>query len=176
MRLVAIDPSLRATGWAVFDNGALTSCGIVKTSAGMRPAEVAHEVAQRLSQVIGSADAAVIEMPQAYRASRSRGDPKDVLAVATVAGACAALSPHAEYVSPHDWKGTVPKTNRLCLYIVHRRNVRALDPASLARYERSLAAWAESLRHNIADAVGLGVFWMKRQAAMAPLKGTSCER
>lgn len=161
MRLVAIDPSLRATGWAVFEDGRLVSCGIVKTAAGTTAEQAAREVAQRLKNDLDGA-VAVIERPQIYQGRRSKGDPNDLVGVALVAGACAAWADRAVFVLPHDWKGSIPKHAQLSRYIVHRRNEKALDDASCAVYRKCLAAWAAGLRHNLADAVGIGLHAMRQ--------------
>ena len=160
-RFLAVDPGLRCTGWALFEDGRLVACGAVKSDPRQPAAEVAGLVAKRLLAYGAEATAAVVELPQVYRSSRSKGDPNDLVAVATIAGAVAAQADRAVYVSPHQWKGSVPKAAQLSRYIVHRRNEKALDDAGCAAYRSGLAPWAASLRHNIADAVGIGLYALR---------------
>ena len=157
----AVDPGVRCTGWALFSaEGVLVSCGAVKSPKGQPVAEVAGLVSERLFGGCAPLPV-VVELPQVYRSSRSKGDPNDLVAVATIAGAVAAQADRAVYVSPHQWKGSVPKAAQLSRYIVHRRNEKALDDAGCAAYRSGLAPWAASLRHNIADAVGIGLYALR---------------
>ena len=159
MALVAIDPGLRGTGVAVFVDGALARAVYARNpekvergpEAWLRMAEAVRD------QVIAFPEAdLVIEVPQVYVAGRSKGDPDDLLELAGVDGAITALLAPARIASfkPRAWKGQVPKE------IHHARVLRKLSPAETAVLEQ--ADVPASLRHNVVDAVALGVWHLGR--------------
>lgn len=100
----------------------------------------------------------VVEKPQVYVRRRSKGDPNDLIDLAVLAGAICAKAGRAVQVHPRDWKGTIPKARLLSQYMVHRRNERDLGEAGCAAYRIGLSTLPNSLRHNIADAVGIGLW------------------
>lgn len=129
---MSVDPGAR-TGVAVFEDGELrvvfaSSKGIFTSTA---------------------VDVLVIEIPQIYRASKSRGDPNDLIKVAVLAGKIIGRinAPHTVEVHPATWKGQVPKN-------VH--NARVL--ARLSPEERAKVPAV----HDAIDAVGLGLWFLKR--------------
>lgn len=106
-------------------------------------------------------DMLVVERPQIYSRRKSKGDPEDLARLLILCGYIAGstgAAPSTRLVRPHDWKGTIPKApiNR---YIVHRRNVEALGRQYIPD---SVPA---SLAHNVADAVGLGVWWLRHKVS-----------
>lgn len=161
MRLMAIDPSLRATGWALFVDGELKTGGIVKTDPNEDAAKVAHVVAKHLSLELDSCHA-VIEKPQIYQGRKSKGNPNDLVGVALIAGACAAWAKTTVFITPHDWKGTIPK-DILPRYIIHKRNEKELSPEACTVYRKCLASWAQGIRHNFVDAVGIGLYAIRQK-------------
>ena len=90
--LLAVDPSIRSTGVALFRSGDLISADVIKASdakastadIGMRTLRMAQEVVAW----VGGCDAApgtlVGEYPQIYTTDKSKGDPNDLLALAGV--------------------------------------------------------------------------------------------
>lgn len=98
----------------------------------------------------------VIEVPQVYVAGRSKGDPDDLLELAGVDGAITTLLRPGKIAGfkPREWKGQVPKE------IHHARVLRKLNEAETAVLER--ANVPPSLRHNVVDAVALGVWFLRR--------------
>lgn len=56
-----------------------------------------------------------------------------------------------------EWKGQVPKE------ITQRRVEKTLTPVELEVYNAALAAVPESLRHNLVDATGLGLYHFRRK-------------
>lgn len=149
--LLAIDPGT-CTGWAGYENGRLMGCGV---------GEDLH--AQRLATTI--AERVVIESPKL----RPWGEknPNAILTLARNAGewggkisqACGAL---VEYVTPNDWKGSTSKD------VAHARIWSALSDEEKALVDRSFAAakgrngLAPSKRHNVLDAIGLGLWAVGR--------------
>jgi hypothetical protein len=91
----------------------------------------------------------------------SKADPNDILTLAReagrVAGSCAAAGATVRWVKPAEWKGQLPKD------VCHRR-VRALltdeERAILTRDCRGMPA---SKRHNVLDAVGIGLWALGRR-------------
>lgn len=133
MRLLAIDPGTHQ-GWAHFESGRLVACGL-----GAAPDMVCQKV--------------IIELPE-YRPG-SRVSPNDLISLAVKVGLAAARHYDVvEFVKPSKWKGSVPKE------IHGRRIVAKLDADEV--YELGLAKCPGSKLNNIVDAVGLGLWWLKR--------------
>lgn len=157
---VAVDPGLACTGWARFRDGRLEACGAVRLKPeGKGMVGTAARIA---CAVVDGGKAGllpvVVEMPQIYERRKSKGNPNHLLPLAAIAGAVSLRSPKAVSVTPHDWKGTIPKADRIADYIIHRRNEKALDDAGCEAYRKGLVTIPASLRHNIADAVGIGLY------------------
>jgi hypothetical protein len=131
--LLAIDPGT-STGWAVFGYpGALA--GLRACGLGDPPVEGAGRV--------------VIELPQVY--PRQQVPPNDLIALAFLAGRCAGRARGAvSTVLPHQWKGNMPK--EVCAARVR---------AALSPEERAVVDACDvpdKQRHNVLDAVGIGLF------------------
>lgn len=148
MRLVTVDPGKAACGWAEFDATTLIACGFEAVN-GMR------NVFRRLHDENVCFDL-IIERPQVYPHAKLRGDPNDLIDVALTAGAvfAMALIPYADFVRPRVWKGTRPK-NIQCAAIEaalrpHERHV--LDRCGLPSHKR----------HNVVDAIGIGLWKVGR--------------
>lgn len=101
----------------------------------------------------GSATTFVSEYPQVYP-GRHGPDPADLIQLAGVVGAVAARIPAREYVGylPRQWKGNVAKT------VFTARIETRLTPEDWQKYEPC----PESLKHNVTDAVGLGLHHLGR--------------
>lgn len=159
-RLLAIDPALNGTGWALFEAG-LVECGCC-TSKGKDLWKRCKYVADALVQVPRSAGVleVIVEKPQAYVQRRSRGDPNDLIDMGILIGvALRALHPgKVRLVTPRTWKGTVPKTQDVNEYVIHRRTQKELSPRAYRLYMDRLMETKKALRHNVADAVGLGLW------------------
>lgn len=140
MKLLAIDPG-NDLGWALFDGGTLERAGLRNP-----PVDAAHQ--------------AIIERPQVYRSSKSKGDPNDLITLAIGVGqmkerleSCGAT---VELVLPATWKGQIPKD------IHHRRILGLLAPTEKTRLDACLSGVAAGIRHNVLDAVGLGLWFLRR--------------
>ncbi len=141
--LLAIDPGAD-TGWARFDEKRLTACGL-----GVPLAAETRRV--------------LIERPMIYPGGRQKARPADVIKLAVRAGEMggqyartAGIEP--EYIEPHTWKGSVSKD------IHHARIWAKLTPAEQAIVSDAARGVAPSKRHNILDAVGIGLFGIGRSA------------
>ena len=142
---LSIDPGA-CTGWAVW----FTETG--------RPRLVAAGIGEPpFEQVDACLAEAVIECPQVY--PRSPVPPNDLITLAVLVGryaeACvqAADRDHdrVRLVLPHAWKGSVPKE------VTAKRVLAALSPDELAVLEEAYEDIPKGLRHNLLDAVGIGL-------------------
>lgn len=144
MITLAIDPGVKHLGVAVFDGGALVCAGLIKT-----------EDKKALSEILftyGYPDSVVVELPQVYQRSKSKGDPNDLIAVAVVVGALQERLRRVELVKPRTWKGTVKKE------VMLKRIVSKLTAEETAL----LPKLSKSLVHNVIDAIGIGLFAVGR--------------
>lgn len=144
--LLAIDPG-KTSGFSLFsDRGRLLACGLGD------PVACRWHVPSAFSKV-------VIEQPRVYPGGRTK-NPNDVLSVAVNAGewggrysfqGCA-----IEYVTPSGWKGQTKKE------IQHARDWARLDLDEQDLVSRSGKGIAASKRHNMLDAIGIGLWAVGR--------------
>lgn len=102
----------------------------------------------------------MIEKPQIYRATKSQGDPNDLITLAVMVGqywerASSRGAISCLLVLPSEWKGQVPKQ------IHEKRILGALSGQELSRVP-GRSELAASKRHNVIDAVGLGLWKLGR--------------
>lgn len=97
-----------------------------------------------------------IEVPQVYPGMR-REDPNDLIDLATSAGIVIGSAQWASVTRyrPREWKGQTPKK------IDHERTLKVLTAAERSVYDGCDVA--QSLRHNILDAIGIGLRHLKRK-------------
>lgn len=145
--LLAIDPG-QTSGWALFTpkGGLLLGCGLGS------PEKFRWYVASALSKV-------VIEKPVIYPGGRTK-NPNDVLSVAVNAGEWGGRylqqGTTVEYVTPAGWKGQTPKD------VSHARIYGKLTDEEKAVLDTAGGGLAASKRHNMLDAVGIGLWAVKR--------------
>lgn len=138
--LLAIDPGA-AAGWAVFDNGhRLTACGLSSF--------VQVPLVERV----------VIERPHSHK---TKAPVKDIITLALRAGEWGGrlrqiFGIEPEYIEPATWKGSTPKE------ISQSRTWAKLDPDERAVLDKAGSGVAPSKRHNIVDAVGIGLWAVGR--------------
>ena len=144
MYFLCIDPGKHAFGWALFEGTHLAACAYTKREA----------LTNLRSLVVAAPFVVRIERPQIY--PHSKGDPNDLIDIAIFCGeaAYAFRAYEVEFVLPHAWKGSVPKkvmTDRILnrLTAVERQIVEA-------------CGCPKSKIHNVLDAVGLGLWRLKR--------------
>lgn len=146
--LLAIDPG-RCAGWALFREGKLRQAGVTSVDDPHSEAFVALVTPNLVTDF-------VIEIPQVYRASQSKGDPNDLIKLAVGAGrwieraTLAKLRVHTHL--PAEWKGQIKKTPH------HARVMTVLGEVERMQLPRM----AEDKRHNMLDAVALGLFQLGR--------------
>lgn len=150
--LLAIDPGADS-GWAIFIDGRLSNCGLWST--GTPKGEYTRPSILVFDEVL-------IESPRL----RPRGEknPNAILLLARRAGEWGgryASSP-VKYITPNEWKKSTPDV------ISTQRTKNALDVD-----ESRIVEWvfsrlpgkkglAESRRHNVYDAIGIGLWAVKR--------------
>lgn len=155
--LLAVDPGLRGVGLAYFTDGTLTYANYVRNpvTEGDGPTAwfgLGDAVYHLMKDLAYRVDVYVTECPQVYR--RSAGDPNDLLQLSAVAAACGASFPLQRAVGykPRQWKGTVSKLH-------HQPRVLA----QLSEVElQAIHEKRKTYRHNVIDAVGLGLYELER--------------
>jgi hypothetical protein len=167
MRLLAVDPGVRACGWALLEHGLdggvhffrLAGCGLVQDRGIQYKTDIPYFMDMAIILGRTPCERFVVETPQIYRASRQKGRQSDIARLLVLCGVLCGVRGYGEFVLPHDWKGSIPKPDKASDiegYIVHRRNVEAFGKGYLPR------AVPLGKAHNVADAVGLGL-WRVRQ-------------
>jgi hypothetical protein len=143
--VIAIDPGKNA-GIAFFKDGFLYSAdlhnGLDDYRVAVAPFQFGH---------------VVCEIPQVYRGSRV--STQSLTTLAFRAGYLVGLMrPSKQYlVKPSQWKGQIPKD------IHHEQILRQLDVGELLVLDERLQNIPKSKRHNVYDAVGLGLWYLQRR-------------
>jgi Holliday junction resolvasome RuvABC endonuclease subunit len=162
--ILAIDPGLHSCGVAIFDtNTSLVWAGLVKNSVDAHPENptfhqmlwngMVDAVDAKLRALRYKPDRMAIELPQVYIASRSKGDPADLIMLTGVVGSLVHWFSGMSFLyKPYSWKGNVPKA------IMSERILKRLNDDEQRRIEKA----PKSLWHNTIDAVGIGLHHLKR--------------
>lgn len=149
--LATIDPGLRNCGVAVWQTNpwSLVEASLVKGSAKAVGPEAWLQMGNAVAEYLTSWPIAnvLVEFPQVYARTKSRGDPNDLLQIAAIVGIIATKIKTIEITRPYEWKGQIPKK------VMQKRLENRLSLAEKARIKEC----PMSLRHNIWDAVGLGL-------------------
>ncbi len=163
--MISIDPSWRGTGTAQFDNDSLLLKEVHLLSVGKTKltwesmARLAGSLSLQLYNAHNGARIGIIEVPKVYPHSSKKSadgtehnvDPNDIVRLAYLAGV---LAPGVETVTPQEWKKQVPKK-------IHNQRVLS----RLNEKERYLIEdynCPAHLKHNVIDAVGLGLWKLGR--------------
>lgn len=152
---LSVDPGVNGCGIAVWnDDNLLVWAGYVKNSGtGVR--KMVDSVGAKLWEKFGTdrCHKLAIEMPQVYMASRSRGDPNDLVELALVVGGFEMWFDGIVFkYKPHSWKGTVPKL------IMAERILKRLSYEE----QNEIEIAPKSIWHNTIDGVGIGLHHSKR--------------
>lgn len=158
MQRLAIDPG-NCTGWAIFSHaGLLQRCGVSTPKTKPTPKDLGLGPTQ-FRQGMFRGWALTIEMPEVTPTTPSIPD---------ILKLCVSLGRYVDwfednaggtvdYVKPASWKGQVPKE------IHHPRIYAALRPEEQKILYDTGLAMADSKRHNMVDAVGLGLYSVGRR-------------
>lgn len=163
MMVVAIDPGVHVCGLAAFVEGELVHAELTTGLGGqIHPLlEVVDGVEHALKTLTTGlemqVETLIVEKPQVYEARLQKGDQRDLIDLAIVVGCildrARPYATSALLVHPHDWKQNTPKD------ITAARVEKHLSPEEYARIE-----WpsANSSRHNVYDAIALGLWRLDR--------------
>ena len=152
--LISIDPGKKSIAWAYLRNGILVDCGLLQHH---NPVALGTKMEETIDLKDIKPDHVVIEKPQIYQQKHWVGDPNDLIDVA-IAGGVAANAidcPSTEFILPREWKGQTPKD------ISNKRTLKQLT--DIERQIFDSIAIRGSLRHNVIDAIGIGVWRLKRK-------------
>lgn len=163
MLTLAIDPGLRECGLAWYRDQTLVRCGLAvnpdRHGRGLAAWRSMAQACFALWRPRGTLDDLVVELPQVYGSGRGKGDPNDLLQLTGVLGAIGGYlrAQHYHEFTPRAWKGQVPKA------VHHDRVVNVwLSESELAALRLGCEDVKSDLKHNVLDAVGLGLHWHKR--------------
>ena len=145
--LLSVDPGTRSLAWASWHDR-LSACGLARTKKQGLGAQ-AHDLVTQLPA--GDLEV-VVELPRIYPYDKKR-QPNDLIDLAFVAGMCGLLGDSVTAVVPTTWKGQTPKP------IHHRRIMEQLTMEELLVVKACIANIPKSLRHNVIDAIGIGLYY-----------------
>lgn len=190
--LLAVDPSLRSTGVALFRRGELVAARRIQrktegASLGVRALGMAQDVVAWIRHCRVDPQAYVYEFPQIYTATKSDGDPNDLTPLAAIGSAIGmALIVAAQHRNitidiatplPAEWSGQLPKTKSGDPWASPRgaRIHARLTPAELRRFKVAHVATPGGSdpmagvvlepmpeQHDVLDAIGLGLWALGR--------------
>ena len=160
--ILAIDPGLRHFGAALFDGVTLARAALIrnpiKTGNDLAVGFAACEALIRWlgdRTVIGSIHTVIVEIPRVYPAANQKGDQNDLIALAGVAYAlaCAVVSAEKRVrYFPREWKGTIDGDTM----------VKRIEARLSAQEQAAIETCPASLRHNVIDAIGIGLKYVDR--------------
>lgn len=150
MQLIAVDPGKHATGWAVFDSSKkLVMCALTGLD----------ELRTMFIESRGSCSEVFVEKPQVYPHQKLKGNPNDLIDVALAAGCIAEMARAngcvVQFVLPRRWKGQRPKDVDNQVTFEH-----------MLPHERVLLSRCgvtKNKRHNVLDAIGIGLWKLGRR-------------
>lgn len=176
VRILAVDPGAD-TGWALFDpeaeafvvpKGLATAPSAPKRGHGALVACGVRARSKPLPRPTASQDEAIVEVfgerPKIY--PHSKIPTSDIITLAIRAGA--AIGPYqypadpavpaakVTYYEPWEWKGSVAKN------VHHQRLWGHLGPHEKELVAKTAEGMAPSKRHNMMDAIGIGLFALGR--------------
>ena len=157
-RVIAIDPGIRNLGIAEFDDGKLQRAALirnpVKKGDDLTAAWAMSRAVREWLGVEVFISAVGVEIPRVYRAQFQKGDQNDLISLAMFAGVVLARirvnNEHCQRVRlyPYEWKGQADADT-----VIPRRIMERLSPAEVEKIQPC----PESLRHNVIDAIGIGL-------------------
>jgi hypothetical protein len=166
-RLLSIDPGISptsGTGWALFHQSGSSSelrvAGLARPSDGelvVRCRGIVEQVIRGIGDIV--LNALVLEHMVVYPLPRMKGDPNDLLALAVLEGVFLGLpvpTSGVHLLPARAWKGQVPKE------VIRDRIEAALAQPEREVLKGALAGVNGSVRHNVYDAVGLGLYALGR--------------
>jgi hypothetical protein len=164
MRLY-VDPGKFHAALAFFAEDRLKAKTLLKVS-GHSAAAASSELGELAFQWLtdlgavraGCLECVACEKPAIWTQGGFRGDPNDVLDLMATNGSImhAVWAHQRAYITTNDWKGQVPKPKKSSEpYIIEQRVRKRLD-------EQETAVLGQAPDHNVVDAVGIGLWDLKR--------------
>jgi hypothetical protein len=165
--LLAVDPGIDRCGLAAFVGDRLVWAGHegMPQKASVDALNRVHATVAHVRAALTSAgfvletsfDEVAIEWPQVYMPGKSKGDARNLLLLAAIDGALAyATSAKLRAVRPDEWKGQLPDT------VVQGRVSARLDLEEAKVLAAAFERVPEGRRHNVTDAVGIGLWTLRR--------------
>lgn len=160
--VIAVDPGIRGCGISRFTDGKLTWCAYMLNPVDKGAGVVAAvAMAKALEHCIWPRSFVLVEWPQTYGGRAAKGDANDLFPLAGVDAAICMIAQMNgctyENVTPHEWKGSVPKGANNENAIIRNRVESRLDQHELAVFHDSVDGMAKKYGHNVIDAVGIGL-------------------
>lgn len=186
--LLAVDPSIRSSGVAIFRDGSLAASTVVRVKAsdsniGARSLVMAHAIVEWVAREKARPRIVALEWPQIYRGAKSKGDPNDLPGLAGVAMAVAgvlsiSLAARHEALevlayTPHEWAGNLPKNKTVEGARMSPRAKRIMS--RLDDDELRLEAWTATNSHDAIDAIGIGLYALGRLEPIRVFPGATDE-
>jgi hypothetical protein len=103
-------------------------------------------------------DAVLVEVPQVYSGSKSKGDPNDLIDLALAAGKLLGHLGMGTTVKPRDWKGTIEKSKMTEII----KTKLSGPERTVVREFQAVLKIPGSKMHNIYDAIGIGLWYHGR--------------
>jgi hypothetical protein len=163
--LLAIDPSIRSCGIAIFDRDKLVYANVLRTSAVVNTLTGVTDILdlaqasweQQMSPSV-SPETLIVELPQIYQQAQLKGDPNDLIPLALLAGRLwERFKPKNIMLPlPKEWKAQVPKE------VMTKRTLSKLDKREIEVLGNDLIRVPKGLQHNAFDAIGLGLYALNR--------------
>lgn len=154
--ILSIDPGLRTTGVALWQNSLLVEAKLLQGDKKANGSEAWRAIGYALIPMVNAlVERVIVELPQVYVASRSKADPNDLIQLAAVVGTIGGMLRDVpmQTVLPRQWKGNIDKA-----IMVERIQ------SKLSAKEKGVVKLpsAKSLSHNVWDAIGVGLWYLKR--------------
>lgn len=155
-----IDPGKFHAGVSLFqENGTLLDAALLQAPS-KNPAQACKELGDEALRFLGRRFVHRIgcEKPSFWRQGGTRGDPNSILDLMATNGAILDAVPAHErfYIPVGDWKKQVPKPkNKSEPYIIEERVRKRLAG-------RELTVLGDNPNHNVVDAIGIGLWDLKR--------------
>lgn len=160
--LVSVDPGVHAHGVALWESGELRGATYAQATSvhatlDVEAVSAANAVVRWLRGFCGG-ELAVVEVPRSYDVQHQKGDQNDLVWLAFSAGVLLGTLglPHTRLVTPAEWKRQVPKE------VAQLRYQHALTEVERGVLARALEDVPAREHHNVWDAVGLGLWVLRR--------------
>lgn len=153
--MVSVDPGVKAAGVAVFEDKELTAAWLERGKGWLETAQgIYASIETRYPTEVVLRTEWIVEIPQVYTQDKLKGDPNDLIQLALVAGGLGTLVGGIKTYLPRQWKGQTPKKTS---------NARTQEKLSREEMSRVELPRAKSLHHNVWDAIGIGLYHVRRR-------------